>query len=337
MKASQLEVILEVAIKNNFPVLIKGKAGVGKTDITTQSTSRCIHTDGLPFDLMVVHPVVQDPTEPGGIPWVINGEVHKLPFANMRRMINATRPLVVLIDDLGQAAISTQAAYMQVILQRELDGQPISPFVRFVAATNRKEDRAGVAGILDPLLSRFYGIHELDLNIEDWCSWAWKYNMPASLISFAQFDKDLLLESKPSKDMENVPTGRTYASAGKQQNAGIPKGMDFYIYKGAAGEVFATKYISYCNIYLQLPTVGEIENDPLGTRMPMNLSEQYALMNNISAAMTVKNARPLMQYLTRMPAELMAAAMVNAGKRNVSLMTSPEYTQWAIKNANYML
>ena len=85
----------------------------------------------MPFDLMLQHPVVKEPTEPGGIPWVINNEVQKLPFANIKQMINATRPLVVFIDDFGQAEPAVQKAYMQLLLARELDGIKLSNWVIF--------------------------------------------------------------------------------------------------------------------------------------------------------------------------------------------------------------
>ena len=65
------------------------------------------------------------------------------------------------LDDLGQAPMSVQAAAMQLILARRINGFKISDKVIFMAATNRREDKAGVTGILEPVKSRFAWIVEL--------------------------------------------------------------------------------------------------------------------------------------------------------------------------------
>ena len=337
MRAKQLEKLLTFAFSNNFPVLIKGKPGIGKSDIVEQSTMKCIHTDGKPYDLLIVHPVVQDPTEPGGIPWVVNGEVHKLPFENLRRMLTATRPLVVFIDDLGQAAISVQAAYMQLLLLRQIDGQPISPFVIFVAATNRKEDMAGVAGILEPVKSRFSCIVELEYNTEDWCSWAYLNNMPGELVSFNQWRPELIEAAKLSKDIVNSPAPRTVAYVGKMYNAGLPAEIEYETIKGAVGEVYTIEFMAYKKIFATLPTTTEIEMNPTGVRVPYNVSEQFALMGNITTAITPRNIDSFATYLRRMPEEMMAAAMKNASVKTPEIMSTGAFAQWGIKNAQYVL
>jgi len=50
---------------------------------------------------------------------------------------------------------------MQLILGRCINGHKVSDHVTFLAATNKKSDRAGVSGILEPVNSRFAAIVEL--------------------------------------------------------------------------------------------------------------------------------------------------------------------------------
>lgn len=61
MKASTLTQFLSFAIANRLPVLIKGKPGIGKSDIVEQSCK----TAGA--KLIISHPVVSDPTDFIGI------------------------------------------------------------------------------------------------------------------------------------------------------------------------------------------------------------------------------------------------------------------------------
>ena len=64
MRPSQLAIFLAACIAIRRPVLVVGKPGVGKTDITDQAcTIAQAHT-------ITSHPVVCDPTDAKGLPWV---------------------------------------------------------------------------------------------------------------------------------------------------------------------------------------------------------------------------------------------------------------------------
>src|SRR5688572_28860406 len=158
MTPSQLEGFLAFCFTNRLPVLIKGKPGIGKSDITEQAAiaANC--------KLIISHPVVSDPTDYKGLPFAMNGEAHFLPYSDLKKLIDAKEPTVFFLDDLGQAPAAVQAACMQLILARQLNGHKISDFVTFLAATNRKEDKAAVSGLLEPVKSRFASIVELEVN-----------------------------------------------------------------------------------------------------------------------------------------------------------------------------
>src|SRR5262249_15910073 len=157
------------------------------------------------------HPVVLDPTDAKGLPWPDKGgkTANFLPFGDLARALNATEPLVWMLDDLGQAMPATQASFMQLILPRTVNGHSLPDFGTFVAATNRRTDRAGVQGILEPVKSRFT-IVELNTDLDDWCAWACEEDlvtgesrMPPELISFLRFRKDLLHQFNPTQDLTN--------------------------------------------------------------------------------------------------------------------------------------
>jgi hypothetical protein len=196
---------------------------------------------------------------------------------------------------------------------------------------------AGVTGILEPVKSRFASIVELEYNTEDWCAWAYRNNMPGDLISFNQFRPELIEKSVASKDIVNSPCPRTVAYVGKMYNAGLPIEMEYETIKGAVGESYAIEYLAYKKIFATLPTTAEIEMNPTGTRVPYNTSEQFALMGNITTAITPRNIDSFATYLRRMPEELMAAAMKNASVKLPEIMNTEAFAQWAIKNAQYVL
>ena len=164
----QLTALLAAMIPARLPLLITGAPGVGKSDIIAQATAQS------QADLLISHPAVADPTDAKGLPWPKAGENEAtfLPFGELASAIKATKPTVWLLDDLGQATPAVQASFMQLILARRVNGHILPDHVTFVAATNRRSDRAGVAGILEPVKSRFACIVELEPTIDDWSQWA---------------------------------------------------------------------------------------------------------------------------------------------------------------------
>src|SRR4051812_21302045 len=111
MSPSKLQSFLVQAFANNWPVLIKGAPGCGKTD--SWDTAVDIYADEYESeaDRLVIHPVISDPTDAKGLPGIVEGKADFLPFGDLRRMIEAKRPLFVLLDDLGQAPAVVQAGY----------------------------------------------------------------------------------------------------------------------------------------------------------------------------------------------------------------------------------
>src|SRR5690606_38688920 len=175
-------------------------------------------------------------------------------------------------------------------------------FVTFISATNRKEDKAGVTGILEPVKSRFT-IVELEVSTEDWVKWALNNRMPIELIAFIKFRPALLSDFKPSKDMVNSPSPRTIANVGRQQAAGLPEALNFEVFTGAAGEAFATEYTAFLAMYKQLPNLDQIILNPTGAPVPEQPAALYAVSTALAAKMNDDNIDAIIQYLDRMPQE----------------------------------
>ncbi|MCK5050777.1 MAG: ATP-binding protein [Candidatus Cloacimonetes bacterium] len=335
MRAKQLRETLEFSIKNRFPVLIKGSPGIGKTDIVTQSSA------AMGADLIVSHPVVSDPTDFKGLPFPNkDGSAAKfLPFGDLLRLIEADKPTVFFLDDLGQASASVQAAAMQLLLARRINGHAVSDHVVFLAATNRRQDRAAVQGILEPVKSRFAAILELEVNTDDWVEWAIENDMPTELIAFIRFRPNLLHDFKPTADIINTPNPRTVANVGKMMNAGLPKDTEYEMISGAAGEAFATEFLGFLKVYRDLPDIDKLIADPENTDVPNEPSTLFAVCGALSAsaAANKKNFGNIIKYTDRLPGEFQVLLIKDAIKRNNLLANTKEFSQWAIKHSDVIL
>ena len=116
MTPKQLSQLLARTIPTKMPVLIKGAPGVGKTDIVRQA---CAEAN---VELIISHPVVDEPIDYKGLPSIRDDHAEFLPFGQLRALITAVRPTVYFMDDLGQAPPAVQAAAMQLILARRING-----------------------------------------------------------------------------------------------------------------------------------------------------------------------------------------------------------------------
>ena len=330
MRPKELSRFLSFAFPAKENVLIKGKPGIGKSDIVAKAAA------DADFELIISHPVVSDPTDYKGMPFVRNNVADFLPFGELNKIIEANKPTVYFLDDLGQASPSVQAACMQLLLARRINNFKVSDHVTFVAATNRKEDKAGVSGILEPVKSRFASIVDLNVSTDDWCEWAVINNMPHELISFLRFRPDLLdKDVPPSKDIVNNASPRTVAALGRLQSKGVPIDLRFEVFKGAAGEGFTTEYLAYLANFSQLPTIQQIIADPDSIYISSDPSVLFALSGLVSSKINKDNCEPLIKFVERFPVEIQVATIKNMTGNPV--LCNKAIAGWFVRNANVFL
>jgi len=326
MKPSQLEAFLKSAIPARMPVLIKGAPGVGKTDLVTQAC----HATGT--DLIVSHPVVDEPIDYKGLPALKEDHAEFLPFGSLRKLIAADRPTVYFMDDLGQAPPAVQAAAMQLILARRINGFAVADDVCFLAATNRRQDKAGVAGILEPVKSRFVSIVELDPDVEEWAAWAAAHQMPPELVAFIRFRPQLLFDFVPTSEMTNSPCPRTVANVGRLMVLGLPEPLEFEAYAGAAGEGFATELMGFLKICRQLPDPRLILLNPEEAFVPADPATLYAVCTALARLVTPAGMATLVSYARHLPEEFSVLLMTDCERQNPAVVATRAYAEWAARH-----
>ncbi len=312
MKPKDLIALLLAAIPARLNVLITGAPGIGKTDIGQEAAA------ATGYELLLSHPAVQDPTAASGLPWFDGkGGATHLPFGNLARAIHADKPTVWFLDDLGQAPPAVQAAYMQLLLARELDGQKISDHVTFIAATNRRSDRAGVTGILEPVKSRFKTIVELEADITAWRDWAIKRSLSTELIAFLTFRPELLCNFKPSAEMTNSPLPRTWKSVDDWLKCKLPIHILQEAVTGAVGHDAASEFMTFYEVCGKMPDPLKVLANPGEAPVPQEASVLWALTTALaeitSRTDTDQNYQAAATYarrLVRQDAGEMAAVLI---------------------------
>lgn len=328
MSPKQLKNVLLQVVPANLSILIKGAPGIGKSDIVAQVAKE------LKMELIICHPVVSDPTDYKGMPALVDGKAEFLPFGNLRSLIEAKKPTICFLDDLGQAPACVQAAVMQLLLVHEINGVPISKKVTFLAATNRRQDRAGVTGILEPVKSRFASIIELDADVDEWIEWAIENELPAELIGFIHFRPSLLNQGEATQDIVNHPCPRTIAAVGKLIKAGI---TSTEVFAGAIGAGAAAELSGFLKIYKNLPSIAAILLDPEGTEVPFEPAAQYAVVSALVEKSTVDNIGNIIKYAEKLPIDFSVLLVRDMLRKNKKIASTKAFISWATKHQDVLL
>ena len=253
MKASELEKLLRTSIPAKQRVLIKGEPGIGKSDIVAKVCKE------VGADLIIQHPAVSDPTDFKGMPALAKGGAEFLPFGDLRRLIDADKLTVCFQDDIGQAAPSVQAALMQLNQARQVNGHKISDHVVFLGATNDTKHAAGVSGMIEPLKSRWDAIVELNVNLDDWIDWAIAHDVSSEIVAFIRFRPSLLSDFKPTKELTNSPSPRTWAAVARWFKLGV---TSLEVMEGAIGKGAASEFAAFLGLLKKCPDLDDIIAHP---------------------------------------------------------------------------
>jgi len=328
MRPAAVSRYLAEAIKHRDPVLLVGSPGVGKSDLVEQATK----VAGA--HLLLRHPVTDSPIDYKGLGMAVDGRAEFLPFGDLRALLMATVPTVCFLDDLGQAVAAVQAAAMQLLLARSINGQKVSDLVTFMAATNRKGDRAGVSGILEPVKSRFVSIIEVEPDVDDWVQWALEHHVHPMMIAFIKYRPKLLNDFQASAEMVNSPCPRTVVNAAKVLKYNLPRLEMLEGIKGAAGQGFMTEFMGFQKLLTsgELPDVDLALQNPLAVRIPTDVAINFAFATLLATKATRENMRNLVMLASRMEPEYGTFAVKGAVKHNPSVTETAAFIQWAAEH-----
>jgi hypothetical protein len=328
MRPSQLTALLATSFKHRRKVLIKGPPGCGKSELVDQAAAES------QVDLIISHPAVSDPTDYKGMPAILpNGTAEFLPFGDLNKLIQATKPTVCFFDDIGQAPNSVQAALMQLLQARRVNDHKISDHVLFCGATNDTKHMAGVSGMQEPVKSRWDTIVELESNVDDWCAWALDNDLPVELVAFIRFRPALLCDFKPTRELKNSPCPRTVTAVGNWLKIGV---KDFDVISGAAGEGFATELVAFLQMYAQLPNLDTILMNPDTAMVPEGAGAQYAVITGLARKSSASNAERVFRYIKRLPKEFEVCCVRDIWKVKPEVQQTRAFVDWATRNGDVL-
>lgn len=331
---SRLAIILEIAVRERRNVLIAGRPGIGKSAIPNQIAQY------LNYDIATMIPAVMDAPDIMGLPTMKDGKAIFAPFGILHQVLTATRPTILFIDDLGQADITVQKGLMQFILARECNGHRLPDCVTVIAATNRRQDKAGVTSIIQPLLNRFHCIVELTTSADDWARWAVKANIRHDMVAFARsYPKYIETDfSNEHNEIAPVCTPRSLEFAAQQldlcERYSLDSQTTHELISAAIGHTAAIDYRTFSKAYADLPSWKDITTSPKTCKVPTynNPSALYAVSALIATKCNEHTISACVEYCERLPVEFGQLAIHDATRRDKELTETRAVIDWHVKH-----
>lgn len=209
---------------------------------------------------------------------------------------------LLFLDEFNSADRYTAAACYKLILDRAVGKHKLHPNVRIVCAGNKQTDGAITHNLGTAIQSRV--IHyELVLNAQQWLDWLiGQFDWNPLIYFFLDFRKELINNFDPSTEVITYASPRTWELLSKQLNEGLldyPEELQSAIVCGTVGEKAGTEFLSFVEVYNDLPKIEDIIANPEKTKLPKSIGGRWALGAYVSNYINAENTGHIIKYLAR--------------------------------------
>jgi hypothetical protein len=276
--------------------------------------------------------------------------------------LHLKKPLILMIDELGKADPGVLKAMLRLMLERVGPGGiELHKDTILFATTNKASEGLGDL-IPAHARNRIVIIETRTSTAEEWIEQfainagihpavtKWVGETPQV---FADFDdvkdpKDNPYIFHPKQQRESFCTGRSIHAASDilieaEDNPDlIDQQTLIAALTGTIGPDAAAGLLIWYKTSQQMPTIASIKADPMTAKVPTSAAVRCMIITKVLGMVDREFIDPWMTYIGRLPEEEQAlfgkgaTAKTYDEKRQQIVVTSPGYTQWALKNA-YML
>lgn len=236
---------------------------------------------------------------------------------------------LLLMDEFNSAPLSVQAAAYKIVLDRQVGMHKLHPKCWVMAAGNLATDRAIVMQQGTAMQSRL--IHYvIRASLPAFMKWADRTpHMDHRIKSFLNFKPELLHKFDPDHSDLTFPCPRTWEFLSKQIIDLEDVDLSYLpLLSGTIGEGAARELSGYLQVFGKIPSFEEIVKNPQAVKFENTPSLQYALSGLVSSKMNADNARPVVDFLTRMGIDFQVMALRSAIVRDRALKNDRAVQSW---------
>ena len=301
-----------------FPVLLRGRHGVGKSQVVYQTAAKL----GLP----VIERRASQMTE-GDLVGLPSTDGDTTSFNPPDWFAEACRnPVALFLDEVDRATIEVRQGIFELTDSRKLNGHTLHPRTVIFAAVNGGDHGAQYqVGEMDPAELDRWTVFDVEPSIEDWLDWA-KSNTTDIVWDFINQNRSHLEHSDDFEPNKIYPSRRSWkrlndcllsANMVEAHNPTI-----FHLACGFVGFEAGVAFNDFVKNYERQVTVEMILDDgKVDKTNDFNINDHCALIEKIEAEDAVKT-------------DLTDAQLDNLTAYFVSLPSEPAMKLWSVVGAS---
>ena len=242
---------------------------------------------------------------------------------------------LLFMDEFNSAPRAVTAAAYKLILDRKVGNHDLHPEVRIMAAGNLSSSGAIVNEQGTAMASRLIHLN-LIANANEWIAHAVKAKYDPRIIAYIAHRPSQLYVFKPDLSEFTFPSPRTYEFVSK-----ILKDQEFTtdllpLIAGTIGDGAAIQLHAFYKVANELPSLGEIIANPELAKLPSEGSHQFATIGMLVDGISLSNAKPLMQYISRLNREHQYLIVKMFIESKPDLLAVTEVDEWVDLNAEFV-
>jgi len=345
MRPSQIIRILDHEFRStdngyHTPVMLWGPPGVGKSDMVRQIAAR--HEVPV-VDLRLSQ---MEPSDLRGIPFRKQDTVEWAVPAMLPHPRRQGPAGILFLDEITSAPPTVSAAAYQLVLDRRLGEYTVPPGWAIFSAGNRQGDRGLSYTMPAPLANRFAHF-EVEVNLDDWVSWAWDSGIDERVVGFLRFRPDRLFDFDPAINPVAFPTPRSWEFVHRallkfQQQPDLLSGA----LQACVGPAAGAEFLAWLNNLEQLPDVEAVlagKNVPVPTDLDLQYAVAAALVGRVQQATDGEQKTAMLNnilhYASRFPIRELGVMLVADLYRAIGqeLFAQSEFQSWSSEVADLLL
>ncbi len=328
MKPSEVKKTLDAILEKEIAIFVWGHPGIGKSSLIRQ-TAQEKNLEFIDLRLSLL-----DPTDLKGIPF-FDKEQQRAVWAPPSFLPHEGEGILFL-DELNAAPPSVQASAYQLILDRAIGEYRLPKGWKIVAAGNLEDDHGINYKMPAPLANRFIHL-EMDLDVDEWCDWAYKNGVDIRIISYIRYKNEALFEFDP--EQKAFPTPRSWAFASEILKSALGGNTLLETLSGSIGEERSIDFLNFAKAAHALPN---IENIFAGneTETPTDERTLYVLSSLLVSTYlnhpSEERLENLLSYLMLIKPEFSVLTVQELQRNGVDMLTSAQFEKW-IEKFSYLL
>lgn len=272
-------------------------------------------------------------------PWMLTAPTKEFPHG---RHINEFERGIVFLDEFGQADGDTKKAAAQLLLKGEIGPHRLHKGIAIIAASNGKNHRSGVTKDFDFVINRQDEIN-ITPDLPSWQDWAAAHGVSPVTMAFATQNPQIVFSDEVPKEQGPWTTPRSLVMADrlmqvKAKRNGGKMPDDAATVEQVQGIMGggAAQYFAFVKLDREMPKYEEIVAAPSKVKVPSKPDAMMLVCYSLAHQIKPQDAAQVIEYMERMPKEFGVTFATTACRRNINLVSTKAFGEWARQNSNLM-